>query len=125
MRLETGTARMFPTAIANIFSDLPSDRSREEFKALASSTNVRIERIVSYGHATPEGEWYDQERDEWVLLLSGSAGLLFEGDEAPRVMHQGDYVMIPAHCRHRVAWTDSAETSIWLAVHFGEQPGRG
>jgi cupin 2 domain-containing protein len=110
---------MFRTAIANIFAELPSDRSHEAFEALASSANVRIERIVSSGHATPEGEWYDQGWDEWVVLLRGGAGLLFEGDGEPRVMKPGDYVMIPAHCRHRVAWTDSAERSIWLAIHIG------
>lgn len=106
--------------IANIFADLPPGQSGEEFEPLASRGKVRIERIVSRGHATPEGEWYDQEWDEWVVLLSGSAGLLFEGDEGPFVLKPGDYLMIPAHCRHRVAWTDPTERSIWLAVHISE-----
>lgn len=110
---------MSPARVANIFTDLPPERSSEAFESLASSGNVRIERIVSSGHATPEGEWCDQEWDEWVLLLSGSAGLLFEGDDEPSVLKPGDYIMIPACCRHRVAWTDSAEMSIWLAVHIG------
>ena len=108
------------TRVANIFADLPPDRAEEQFESLASRGNVRIERIVSRGQATPEGEWYDQGWDEWVLLLGGSAGLLFEGDEKPFVLKPGDYMMIPARCRHRVAWTDPAERSIWLAVHIGE-----
>lgn len=108
--------------IDNIFSALPESLSEELFQTLAESESVRIERIVSHGHGTPEGEWYDQERDEWVLLLTGSAGLLFEGEESPRRLEAGDCVLIPAHCRHRVAWTDSHVRSIWLAVHF--QGGR-
>jgi cupin 2 domain-containing protein len=110
--------------IGNIFSALPESLPEELFQPLAESDSVRIERIVSLGHGTPEGEWYDQERDEWVLLLSGGAGLLFEGEESPRRIEPGDWLLIPAHCRHRVAWTDKRVCSIWLAVHFqgGTQP---
>jgi cupin 2 domain-containing protein len=104
--------------IDNIFSALPESLPEELFQTLAESDSVRIERIVSHGHSTPEGEWYDQERDEWVLLLSGSSGLLFEGEESPRRLEPGDCVLIPAHCRHRVVWTDKRVRSIWLAVHF-------
>lgn len=104
--------------IDNIFSALPECLDEDQFQTLAESGSVRIERIVSFGHATPDGEWYDQERDEWVLLLSGSAGLLFEGEDAPRRLDAGDCVLIPAHRRHRVAWTDQRVQSIWLAVHF-------
>ncbi len=105
--------------IMNIFANLPSALPDEVVEALAEAGNVRIERIVSNGQATAEGGWYDQERDEWVLLLSGSAGLLLEGEEGPRLLGPGDYLMIPAHCRHRVAWTDPRERTVWLAVHMG------
>lgn len=104
--------------IANIFSGLPHQLQAERFDTLAGDGDVRIERIVSQGHSTPEGEWYDQERDEWVLLLTGSAGLLFEGEAGPRRLTAGDYLLIPAHCRHRVAWTDPDRQTVWLAVHF-------
>lgn len=102
----------------NIFSGLPQLGREERFDTLAGSGAVRIERIVSQGHATPEGEWYDQERDEWVLVLAGSAGLLIEGEAVPRRLAAGDYLLLPAHCRHRVAWTDPDLQTVWLAVHF-------
>lgn len=104
--------------IDNIFSGLPQQLQEERFDTLAGTGDVRIERIVSQGQATPEGEWYDQERDEWILLLSGSAGLQLEGEAAARRMAAGDYLLIPAHCRHRVDWTDPDLQTIWLAVHY-------
>lgn len=103
----------------NLFESIPLSLTDELFETLAESGNVRIERIISNCHATPEGDWYDQEWDEWVLLLAGSAGLLVEGEEAPRILKPGDYQMLPAHCRHRVAWTDKKEPTVWLAVHIG------
>ncbi|MHB8801619.1 MAG: cupin domain-containing protein, partial [Rhodocyclaceae bacterium] len=78
----------------------------------------RIERIVSTGQASPEGFWYDQPRDEWVLLLSGSAGLRFADEADVRELRPGDWLLIPAGCKHRVEWTDAAQPSVWLAVHF-------
>ena len=104
--------------VANIFSGLAPDMAEEIFETLAESDAVRIERIVSNGQATADGFWYDQERDEWVLLLAGSAGLQFEGEDEPRVLAEGDYLLIPARCRHRVAWTDQQRQTVWLAVHF-------
>ncbi len=103
----------------NIFANLPKAMPDEVMETLAEVGSVRIERIVSNGQATPEGEWYDQGWDEWVLLLAGSAGLLIENEGAERTLRAGDYLMIPAHCRHRVAWTDPREKTIWLAVHIG------
>jgi cupin 2 domain-containing protein len=79
---------------------------------------VRIERIVSTGQATPEGQWYDQETDEWVLVVDGAARLRIEGEEADRELAAGDWVLLPAHCRHRVTWTQAEPPTIWLAVHF-------
>jgi cupin 2 domain-containing protein len=108
-----------PPDIRNILANLPPALSGEVFETIARSGSVRIERIVSNGQATPEGEWYDQEQNEWVLVLAGSAGLLFDGEKQPRGLHAGDYTLIPAGCRHRVAWTDPDVTTVWLAVHFG------
>ena len=102
----------------NIFDNLPAALPGENFDTLLNIGNVRIERIVSNGQATPDGEWYDQGWDEWVLLLEGSAGLLLEGEEEPRHLASGDYLMIPAHQRHRVAWTEPQDKTVWLSVHL-------
>ena len=101
----------------NIFANIPDLLPNEVMETLINSGNVRIERIVSRGQSTPEGEWYDQRQDEWVLLLTGSAGLLLESEAEARILKPGDYVMIPAQCRHRVAWTDPSEITVWLAVY--------
>lgn len=104
--------------IGNLFAKLPAAQPQELFETLLQGAGVRVERIVSQGHATPPGEWYDQGWDEWVCLLSGSATLQFEGGELQQ-LKPGDYLLIPAHCRHRVAATDQEEQSVWLALHLG------
>ena len=104
--------------IENLFTDLPIDRSQETFENLLEQPNLRLERIVSFGQATPTGEWYDQDRDEWLVMLKGKAGLLFEGETDVRVLEPGDYLLIPAHCRHRVEWTAEGEATVWLALHY-------
>jgi len=102
----------------NIFADIPARLDSELFEALAGNAACRLERIVSRGHTTPLGEWYDQEWDEWVVLLRGGATLVFADDREPLAMSPGDYVLIPAHCRHRVESTAPAENTVWLALHF-------
>jgi cupin 2 domain-containing protein len=102
----------------NLFADLPGPRADEEFTELLSAPNVQVERIVSQGHASPPGFWYDQDWAEWVLLLAGEAELEFESEAAPHRLKPGDYLHIPAHARHRVAWTHAQEVTIWLAVHY-------
>lgn len=87
----------------------------EELQRIAGA--VRVERIVSTGQATPAGQWYDQPWGEWVLLVSGQARLRFASECQERVMGPGDYVWIPAHCRHRVEWTDPNCQTVWLALH--------
>jgi len=105
----------------NLFADLPAKADDELFSDLLKQPGVRIERIVSTGQASPPGDWYDQDWDEWVVLLAGSAGLVIEG-KAEIVLEPGDYVFLPAHMRHRVAWTDADSPTVWLAIHIGE-PG--
>lgn len=90
----------------------------EVSQMLVEASSVRIERIVSRGQSSPDGFWYDQEWDEWVLLLAGAARLHFEGAVDELDLVPGDYVWIPAHRRHRVSWTDPHQDCIWLAVHF-------
>ncbi|WP_374544868.1 cupin domain-containing protein [Rhodoblastus sp.] len=101
----------------HFFAALPENGAEEAIEPLAQWPGVRIERIVSRGQASPPGFWYDQDGTEWVILLAGSAALLFEGESAPRVLRPGDYVEIPPHARHRVEWTDADAPTIWLAVH--------
>lgn len=102
----------------NLFDGIPAMPTEELFDTLLESNGFRIERIVSDGHATPPETWYDQKQDEWVLLISGGATLLFDGNVAPLVMKPGDHVLIPAGCRHRVEQTAAGEKTVWLAVHF-------
>lgn len=104
----------------NLFADLPSDLPEELVTVVAESGTVRIERIVSTGHASPEGFWYDQDVDEWVMVLKGGARLLFEGEAEPVEMTAGDCINIPAHRRHRVEWTTREEVTVWLAVFFSK-----
>jgi len=104
--------------IENIFWGFPKIIIEETSEALLRTQHFRLERIISSGQMTPPGEWYDQESNEWVILLSGNAGLLFEGETEVRVMRPGDYVHIPAHRRHRVEWTDREQKTVWLALHY-------
>ena len=102
--------------MANIF-DLPSSLPDEElFEPLVSANNILIERIISTGQTTPPGEWYDQDKDEWVILLQGEA-LLSYADGSEIKLTAGDYLFIPAHQKHRVEYTSSEPPCIWLAVH--------
>jgi len=102
----------------NLFNAIPEKLPEELLTTLAAHDSVKIERIVSDGHASPEGFWYDQQQHEWVLLVSGSAVLSIETDSGiERVeLKPGDYLLIPAHQRHRVESTSSIEKTIWLAV---------
>ena len=102
----------------SFFENIPAELPKELFETLVAADRVRIERIISRGQASPEGFWYDQEENEFVVLLQGSAGLRMEGGDAPLVLKPGDYVDIPAHVRHRVEWTDPSEATVWLAVFY-------
>lgn len=101
----------------NLFAPIPPEINEEFFQVLLDTSSFRLERIVSRGQATPSEEWYDQDTHEWVILLSGSACLRIE-DEPDRVLRPGDYLLIPAHRRHRVEWTDSEHPTVWLALHY-------
>lgn len=106
--------------LTNLFADIPSELPEELVQLLLSEPGIRIERIVSLGHASPEGFWYDQESGEWVVLLAGAARLRFEGEE-PIELRPGSFVNIPARRRHRVEWTDPSQPTVWLAVHYGDR----
>ncbi len=105
--------------VRNLFSEIPNSINGEMFEILIRNEHLMLERIISSEQATPPGEWFDQDTNEWVILLSGGAGLVFEDEADEWVMHPGDYVHIPAHRRHRVGWTDLKEKTVWLAIHYG------
>jgi cupin 2 domain-containing protein len=101
----------------NIFASIPSSLNSELLETLVADGALRIERIVSRGHSSPETGWYDQEQDEWVLLVSGAAMIAYE-DGTLTELGAGDYLLIPANTRHRVSWTDPDVDTVWLAVHY-------
>ena len=101
----------------NLFSFEAKRGGDERVDMLITGQRLNVERIVSMGHASPEGFWYDDSRAEWVVLLSGAAVLEFEEDSTPHDMRPGDYVLIERHCRHRVAWTHATEQTVWLAIY--------
>jgi cupin 2 domain-containing protein len=106
-------------AQGSLWQNLPTQpRAEEMFDALVERSGLRVERIVSTGQTTPEGEWYDQERDEFVLVVAGAARLRIEGEAEDRALDEGDWIVLPAHCRHRVTWTREDPPTIWLAIHF-------
>jgi len=102
----------------NIFTNIPDQIPEELFQTLAEASGVKIERIISHGQASPEGFWYDQGQDEWVLLLQGSATLRFQDSKQLLTLEPGDYITIPAHQKHRVESTDPDTPTIWLAIHY-------
>lgn len=104
----------------NIFGVLDHNRTSEQFSEILRKDGVRIERIVSNGQTTPDGQWYDQDWTEWVLVVQGRAKILFEGAAEPRELHAGDWLEIAPHVRHRVTFTDPDNPTIWLAVHFAD-----
>lgn len=104
------------TLAQNVFDRVAAQADEEISTILQAGEHVRIERIVSYGHASPPGFWYDQPQHEWVIVLRGRARLRV-GDEVVE-LEPGGFVNIPAHVKHRVEWTAAGEPTIWLAVHY-------
>jgi cupin 2 domain-containing protein len=102
----------------NIYSNIPSGLPDEIFENFIQTSACKIERIISKGHSSPKSHWYDSEKNEWVIVLKGRASLQFKQSGHIVEMGPGDYIDIPAHCEHRVEWTDSEEVTIWLAVHY-------
>ncbi|GAA0796362.1 cupin domain-containing protein [Marinobacterium sediminicola] len=103
--------------MTNLHDDIPAELPQEVFTDLLNAGTVRIERILSHGQTSPDSGWYDQDEHEWVLVLQGGGELTFDNGDSIR-LGPGDYLNIPAHTRHRVSWTDSELTTIWLAVFY-------
>jgi cupin 2 domain-containing protein len=107
------------TRSGNLLAHLPDARQAEVVQSLLEHPgSVQVERIVSQGQITPEGTWYDQDHDEWVLLLTGGAELQLADEDDARRLEPGDWLHLPAHCRHRVVWTAPEHETVWLAVHW-------
>jgi len=111
-----------PLLSGNLFDALNGERlddlSAETIEILAAAPGARVERIVSTGQGSPDGFWYDQAEDEFVVVLQGAAALAIEGEDDLLEMKAGDWTLIPARRRHRVASTSEAEPTVWLAVHL-------
>ncbi|RRV49730.1 cupin [Pseudomonas sp. p106] len=108
---------------ANVLTTLPpcDPATPERVDDLLQRPGLRIERIVSSGQCSPPGFWYDQPEGEWIVLLSGSAGLRLEHEPYTRLLAPGDCLDIPAHCRHRVEWTALGTHTVWLAVFYSSE----
>jgi cupin 2 domain-containing protein len=104
--------------LGNILEVIGHSQEGEITENLLDGQDFRLERIVSMGQRTPDGEWYDQSADEWVALLTGKAQLRFEGSNDVINLDAGDYLNIPAHRRHRIEWTAPSEPTIWIAIHY-------
>ena len=103
--------------INNIFSNVPQKFEKEIIQEILKTDKFSVERIISECHSSPKDYWYDQETNEFVLLISGSAGIMFE-DKELKTLNPGDYLLIEAHKKHRVDWTDSKTKTVWLTIHY-------
>lgn len=101
----------------NIYKNIPSSIPEELFEEIDSNENITIERIISNGHASAKNYWYNQEKNEIVFLLKGSAVIEYENGKTVE-LEPGDYLKILAHEKHRVKRTSNSEKTIWLAIHY-------
>ncbi len=101
----------------NIYESIPDNIPNEVFLDVLKGQNIRIERILSKGQTSPQTGWYDQDENEWVIVLQGSGTILFE-DGKEVTLGPGDYLNIERHQRHKVTWTDPDRTTLWLAVFY-------
>jgi len=101
----------------NIFINIIKNKDEEIFENIISKDCIKVERIISHGQTSPKEGWYDQNSDEWVMILKGEAILSFENSTDIK-LEKGDYINIPAHTRHKVSWTLPDEDTIWLAIYY-------
>jgi cupin 2 domain-containing protein len=101
----------------NIFEDIPINLPAEIFEKIIEDRDFLLERIVSDGHSSPPNFWYDQEKNEFVMLICGSAKIIYY-DGISFSLSAGDYLIIPAHQKHRVEETDKNQKTIWIALHY-------
>lgn len=102
---------------SNIFDVIPNNINEEVFDILLQNDRITIERIISKGQSSPKSGWYDQNENEWVIILKGAATIsLEESDDIS--LSAGSHLHIPAHTKHQVKWTDPDIETIWLAVFY-------
>jgi len=101
----------------NIFTNIPKKLNEELFEDILNKPNIKIQRIISDGNTEEEFQWYDQNNDEWVIILQGAAIIEFK-DEDDIKLETGDYINIPAHKKHKISWLNKDIKTIWLAVHY-------
>ncbi|MDR2439039.1 MAG: cupin domain-containing protein [Planctomycetaceae bacterium] len=111
-------------SVTNLLTELPELLLEEQVENLVVSKNIRIERIISTGHFSPSGFWYDQTQTEWLIVLQGEAVLEFEFDVLRQLL-SGDSILIPAHCKHRVVSTLPNKPTVWLTVFFNDTKNNG
>jgi len=102
---------------ANLLESIVQNLDKERFDTILENPHIKIERIVSKGHTSPDSGWHDQPHNEWVLLLSGNAVIRYK-NERDTHLKAGDHVLLPAHKKHKVSWTNPETESVWLAVHY-------
>ncbi len=103
--------------LSNIFESIPDNLDEEVVDLIVQNKNAKIERIISRGQTSPVSGWYDQEKDEWVIVLTGEAIISFENGKEVH-LKAGDHINISAHTKHKVKWTDPKTETVWLAVHY-------
>jgi cupin 2 domain-containing protein len=104
--------------IKSIYGEIPKTIPEEITESIISSGRIRIERIISRGQSSPKSFWYDQDQNEWVMVIKGKAKLKFFEQEGLIELNEGDYIDIPSHKKHRVEWTDPENETVWLAVFY-------
>lgn len=109
------------TISGDLFASVSAETVVELFEELFQLDGVKAERIISNGHSSPPGDWYDQSWNEWVMVVAGEALIRLESEPEPRHLKAGQWLLLPAHCRHRVEWTVPDQETIWLALHWSEQ----
>ena len=106
----------------NLLYPLPCASNHEVTETILASKGLRLERVVSLGQSSPDSFWYDQEDTEWVMVLTGGARLAIAGEAEDRHLGPGESIYLPAHCRHRVTWTDPDQPTVWLALFIHNEP---
>ena len=102
----------------NLFAGIPSDLPQELIDTLLEAEGLRLQRIVSSNHSSAEGFWYQQQENEWVLVIQGAARLQIEGQDQELELKTGDHLNLPADLRHRVSWTSADPDCIWLCLFY-------
>ncbi len=103
--------------LENIFDSIPDNLDNEVFDQLLQNEQIKIERIISKGHSSPKSGWYNQDKNEWIIILKGDAIISFENNE-DIILKVGNHLHIPAHTKHKVKWTTPDTETIWLAVFY-------